>query len=233
MKVELVAYTQPFKAFDEPTWNDPLGIVEECACICYDSAPTKDNRIAKSCIDSGHKSVLEHVSFTFYIQDVSRALLAELSRHRHISLSVRSTRYCDESDFKWVHIDTNTVDDDEAISGMMWKLQGIYEDFTKNKTATKDEMRGILPLALCTELYMTANARALIEMAYLRLCNRAHREIREMFQEIKKQVAIVSPEIAEYMRPKCEADIKHPFCVEKNGCGKHKHIMEVYKDEKI
>lgn len=228
MNVQLIAYTQPFAWFNESAWGNPLKIVEQCASVCYDSKPTEDLRIAKSCAESGHWSTWEHVSFTFHISGVSRALLAELSRHRHISLSVRSTRYCDESDFQWVHVDTDTTSGDEVIVGAMQELQELYTDFVKSKRATKDEMRGILPLALCTELYMTANARALIEMSHLRMCNRAHREIRTMFEEVKKQMAQVAPEIADYMRPKCEIDKKRPFCTEKKGCGKHGTLEEEF-----
>ena len=44
-------------------------------------------------IDKGHESVLEHINLTFRVDGISRALLQELARHRHISLSVRSTRF--------------------------------------------------------------------------------------------------------------------------------------------
>ncbi len=230
MKVELIAVTHPFANNKVVAKTNPMSIVERCACVCYDSKPTEDYRIAKACMDSGHHSVLEHVNFTFHISEVSRALLAELSRHRHISLSVRSTRYCDESGFRWKTIYTNTTGTDELVSGAICEIEEIYTDLLKNKKASKDELRGMLPLALYTELYMTANARALIEMSHLRLCSRAHKEIRTMFEEIKKQVALVSPEIADYMRPKCEMNKYYPFCTERKGCGKHKPLKEVYND---
>ncbi|MFQ9889275.1 MAG: FAD-dependent thymidylate synthase [Streptococcus sp.] len=98
MTVDLIAYTQRVNA----SWEkNPLDIVEEAASICYDSSMTDDYKIAKGCKASGHYSVLEHISFTFYVGDVSRALLAQISRHRHISLSVRSQRYCSESNFDY------------------------------------------------------------------------------------------------------------------------------------
>lgn len=228
MKIELIAYTQPYAAFDNPTWGDPLNIVEQCVCVCYDSKPTKECRIAKSCMDSGHNSVFEHINFTFHIKDVSRALLAELSRHRHISLSVRSTRYCDERDFRWRTIYTNDIVLDDILNNVISNAQDAYAYGLEHGDVSKDELRGVLPLAMYTELYMTANARALIEISHLRLCNRAHNEIRTMFEKIKEQVRLVSPEIADYMRPKCETNKEYPFCTEKQCCGKHKKLEEIY-----
>ena len=93
-----------------------------------------------------------------------------------------------------------------------------------------EDARAVLPNACCTELYMTANARALIEISWLRLCSRSQAEIREMFQEIKKQVATVAPEIAQWMVPQCEKNPKYPFCTEAKSCGRHPKLSEVYKE---
>ena len=100
MTVDLIAYTQRVVPTSD---KNPLDIVEEAASICYDSSMTDDYKIAKGCKASGHYSVLEHINFTFYVKDVSRALLAQISRHRHISMSCRSQRYCSEDGFKYVN----------------------------------------------------------------------------------------------------------------------------------
>ena len=93
MQVELIAYSTPIKGR-----CNPMAIVEQCASVCYDSKPDFDKfRIAKGCAKTGHMSVYEHAYFTFHVSGISRACLAQLSRHRHLSLSVRSQRYCDES----------------------------------------------------------------------------------------------------------------------------------------
>ena len=74
------------------------------------------------------------------------------------------------------------------------------------------------------------NARALIEMSHLRLCSRAQKEIREMFTKMKKEVAQVCPEVANWMVPSCEANPKYPFCPEGHGCcGRHPRLADVYK----
>lgn len=233
MEVKLIAYTQPVECVKQ---SNPLSIVEECAAVCYDSKPTESYRIAKACMDSGHQSPFEHISFTFHISGVSRSLMAQLSRHRHISLSVRSQRYCKEGNFDFVtpakFIDAEEeLETEQVFNEAMGNARWYYETLVENCFANPEDARAVLPNACCTELYMTANARALIEMSHLRLCNRAEQEIRNMFEALKEQVSIVAPEIADYMRPKCEINKDYPFCTEKKCCGKHKTLKEVYKNE--
>ena len=90
-KVTLIAYTP-----------DPVNVCALAARTCYSALPLED-LLAKAKTDqadflrgvirSGHHSVLEHAVFTFYISDVSRALLAQITRHRIASFSVQSQRY--------------------------------------------------------------------------------------------------------------------------------------------
>ena len=228
MKVELIAYTQ---WIDPNKDKNPLSIVEQVASVCYDSEPTDTYRIAKGCKASGHYSVLESVNFTFHISGVSRALLAQLSRHRHISLAVRSQRFCSESGFDYVNPYFPGTDTYEYFNYTMDNIAEYYKDFKDTYCVANEDARAVLPNACCTELYMTANARALIEMGYLRLCSKAQTEIREMFQELKKQVATVAPEIADWMVPQCEVNPKYPFCTERKSCGRHPKLEDVYKKE--
>lgn len=226
MKVKLIAYTQPVECVKQ---SNPLRIVEECAAVCYDSKPTESYRIAKACMDSGHLSTWEHVNFTFYISGVSRSLLAQLSRHRHISLSVRSQRYNTEENFESVVPNFKNIKSRIVFARTMDNIAKEYSNLLNSENP--EDARAVLPNACCTELYMTANARALIEMSHLRLCNRAQDEIRKMFEELKKEVSTVAPEVSDYMRPKCEINKEYPFCTEKKCCGKHKTLKEVYKNE--
>lgn len=226
MEVKLIAYTQPVECVER---SNPLSIVEECAAVCYDSKPTENFKIAKACHESGHNSVLEHISFTFHVSGVSRSLLCQLSRHRHISLSVRSQRYCREENFESVVPNFKNLKSRIDFARTMDNIAKEYSNLLNSENP--EDARAVLPNACCTELYMTANARALIEMSHLRLCGRSQHEIRKMFEALKEQVALVSPEIADYMRPKCEINKDYPFCTEKKCCGKHKTLKEVYKNE--
>lgn len=179
MKVELVGYSQLANGK-----GDPMALAELAASVCYDSKPTERCSIVRQCIAYGHMSVLEHVSFTFHIEGISRACLAQLSRHRHISLSVRSQRYCREDNFQYVNPFPDGSYGARVFESYMEDARANYVDMVDAGVAPEDA-RAVLPNACCTELYMTANARALIEMSHLRMCNRAQREIRELFDKIR------------------------------------------------
>lgn len=221
MEVELITYTMGCE-----------DVVERAAAVCYDSMPTKGHRIAASCARSGHMSVWEHLNFTFHISGVSRALLAQLSRHRHISLSVRSQRYCSEDGFSYVTPDVIAKDKIEKMvyDEIMEDLRDAYRTLQTDGIPNEDA-RAVLPNACCTELYMTCNARALIEMSRLRLCSRAQKEIRELFLKLKELVGFVSPMVAAMMVPKCEQFQDAYFCTEERGCGKHPGLRDIVKKE--
>lgn len=235
MKVELVALTQPYNKAINGIQN-PMRVVEEAASVCYDSEPTSDFKIAKGCAKSNHHSVYEHISFTFHITGVSRALLAQLTRHRHASYSVRSQRYCLESDFKFVtpfSLVENYINDVSNIcqyKAAMQNANNAYKELIDGYISEEDA-RMVLPNACCTELYLTMNARALIEASHLRLCKRAQEEIRDMFGYMKKEVMDVCPEVADLMVPSCEINPQYPFCPEAKSCGRHPKLSEVYHAE--
>lgn len=235
MQVELIAYSEPNPLFDWELFDrerkNPMTIVEQCASVCYDSEPDFDKfRIAKGCAKTGHMSVYEHAYFTFHVSGISRACLAQLSRHRHISLSVRSQRYCDEST-------AGTIIPNSLSEGQEQILMQTYsEEFDKYQVLraagmAQEDARMVLPNGCETELYLSANARALIEASHLRLCTRAQDEIRVMFGKMKQEVERVSPEIAKMMVPQCEVNPSYPFCTEREPCGRHKTLKEVYKSD--
>lgn len=225
MLVELIAYSTP--ANERYKYN-PMKVVEQCASVCYGSEPDfHDYRIAKGCAKTGHMSVFEHAYFTFRVAEISRACLAQLTRHRHFSFSVRSQRYCDESTIGCIIPPTVTEEQYDILMQSYSDSIDKYAFLTSSGMA-KEDARMVLPNAAETELYMSMNARALIEASHLRLCNRAQDEIRTMLGKMKKEVEQVSPEIAEMMVPKCELNKNYPFCTERKGCGKHPPLSEVY-----
>ena len=225
MQVELIAYSIPVEV--EGGCN-PMAIVERCASVCYDSEPDFDKfRISKGCAKTGHMSVFEHAYFTFRVAEISRACLAQLTRHRHFSFSVRSQRYCDESTIGCIIPPTVTEEQYDILMQSYSDSIDKYAFLTSSGMA-KEDARMVLPNAAETELYMSMNARALIEASHLRLCNRAQDEIRTMFCVMKGEVKLVSPEIADMMVPKCEVNPNYPFCTERESCGKHPPLSEVY-----
>lgn len=222
--VKLVAYTGV-------VGNDKVidDLVEQAASVCYDSTPTKSWRIAQGCARSGHMSVFEHISFTFHVSGVSRALLAQLSRHRHISLSVRSQRYCKEDGFDFVMPKEfeEPGPKNTSFKCAMDMSQVEYSSLLQ-AGAKPEDARMVLPNACCTELYVTMNARTLIETGYLRLCMRAQREIRILFNMMADAIRDVSPLVYGLMVPKCEKNAGYPFCTERECCGRHPRLKDVY-----
>lgn len=226
MQVELIAYSTPIKGR-----CNPMAIVEQCASVCYDSEPDFDKfRISNGCAKTGHMSVYEHAYFTFHVAEISRACLAQLTRHRHFSFSVRSQRYCDESTIGYIIPPTVTKEQYEILMQSYDDSIDKYAFLTSSGMA-KEDARMVLPNAAETELYVSMNARALIEASHLRLCNRAQEEIRTMFGKMKEEVEQVSPEIAKMMVPQCEVNQSYPFCTERESCGRHKTLKEVYKSD--
>ena len=134
MEVELVAYSQPVKKDGD---KNPLSIAELAASVCYDSQPTENYRIVRGCKATNHVSVLEHISFTFCVTGVSRALLAQLSRHRHISLSVQSQRYVAMDNFDYV----NPFSDEDAdvFKDMMASIAADYYILKKYYNAANED----------------------------------------------------------------------------------------------
>lgn len=233
MNVELIARSRPLPGRCG-TVNNPMGItpnpmriIEQAASVCYDSKPDFwDFKIAHNCAKTGHLSVYEHIYFTFHIEGISRACLAQLTRHRHFSFSVRSQRYCNESRSEPVFPASTDEDQDGIIADAYDYAWDAYDRLIENGVA-KEDARMVLPNGASTELYISANARALIEASHLRLCSRAQQEIRNMFDLMKKEIATVAPDIANMMVPQCEINPQYQFCTEAKSCGKHPRLQDV------
>ena len=223
MEVKLIGYTVPVEN------GSPVDIVEQAASMCYDSKPTKSHAIAKSCAKTGHMSVWEHISFVFEVQGVSRAMLAQITRHRHHSFSVRSQRYCNESNFDFVVPDAiENWEDANACGefyGAMSHVRDVYKDLVGNGIKPEDA-RALLPNACETKFVISANARAWIESSHLRLCARAQKEIRDFYKMIRLEIEKVCPEVAEFMVPMCETR-SVPYCAEHAGCGKYPSLEKL------
>ena len=99
MKVKLLAHTP-----------EPEKLIAASAKNCYSSSnidnvlegltEEKTENFVNMLSEIGHESPIEHVSFTFAIEGVSRSLLAQITRHRMASFSVQSQRYVREKGFE-------------------------------------------------------------------------------------------------------------------------------------
>lgn len=217
LNVELLAHTP-----------DCEKIVASAAKLCYSSSEIKgimeglDEEKIKKFLDKlmsmGHESPIEHVSFTFGIEGISRALTHQLVRHRIASYSQKSQRYVKEGQFEYIvppTIAENKID------------KSIYEDFMKHSQETYDylisrgvppeDARFVLPNAASTKIICTMNARTLMNFFNHRCCERAQWEIRELANQMLKLVKEIAPTLFKYAGPSCISG----KCPEGNmSCGK-------------
>lgn len=148
-----------------------------------------------------HQSPLEHVSFTFGISGVSRALTHQLVRHRVASYSHKSQRYVGEEQFGYVT--PITLKDNPKYKQIMEDIACLYQEL-KDQGVPKEDARYILPNACETSIMATFNIRSLYNFFTLRLCNRAQWEIRDLARDMLALCREESPLLFKYAGPPCK-----------------------------
>lgn len=242
MNVQLLAHTP-----------DPEKIVASAAKLCYSSAKVSDimdgldeektERFLNMLMDLGHESPVEHITFTFGIEGVSRSLLAQFTRHRIASYSVKSQRYVSEKQFSFVtppEIEKNPeakkiyleamekdVEDYNRIADIL-KEQHMTAgmDEKKAEKAAQEDARYILPNACETNMIVTMNARSLYNFFHHRCCTRAQWEIRECAYQMYKLVKDIAPTIFKKAGPSC---VGGPCPEGKMSCGKVAEMRKKYE----
>lgn len=249
MQVKLLAYTP-----------SPEATVACAAKLCYAQAdistvqkgltPEKTASFLEMLSEIGHESPIEHASFTFGIEGVSRSLLAQITRHRIASYSVQSQRYVKEDSFEFVlppEIEVLPEAKEEFLRAMeedarhYERLAALlqekhYEAFLREgeepKAAARkaekkaiEDARFVLPNACATKLICTMNARSLLNFFTHRCCNRAQWEIRGLAVEMLRQVREAAPHIFEKAGPPC----LRGSCPEgKMSCGQAAQVREKF-----
>ena len=144
--------------------------------------------LVRKLVSMGHLSTLEHVTFTFAIEGVSRVLTHQLVRHRIASYSQQSQRYVKEHDFETI-VPASIASKPEAkakFDKLMTEIQAMYDEFIALDIPAEDA-RYILPNATETKIVCTFNARSLLNFFSLRCCTRAQWEIRALANEMLRQ----------------------------------------------
>ena len=223
---------------------DPEALTALGARLCYAGGDidrllsiieTKDQKaFVEKIMSMGHESVLEHVSFTFLIEGVSRVLLAQLTRHRIASFSVQSQRYVSyASGFGYIVPPAIRALGEEAVAeyeSQMAQMQSWYEGWQKKLgdagEKSNEDARFVLPNACETRILMTMNARELRHFFSLRMCSRAQWEIRQMANSMFEQCCRVAPAMFRDAGPGC----LRGACPEgEKSCGRAKEIKEARK----
>ncbi|MCI0480444.1 MAG: FAD-dependent thymidylate synthase, partial [Candidatus Dadabacteria bacterium] len=153
----------------------------------------------------GHHSVFEHASFTFAIEDVSRALTHQLVRHRIASYSQQSQRYVKLRNFEYITPPSISKDDKakKLYDRIMKDLAKSYEELSA--VAPIEDARYILPNAAVSNIIVTMNARALFNFFELRTCLKAQWEIRKLANQMLREAKKVAPLIFEDAGPSCRS----------------------------
>lgn len=217
MKVNLVTMTQK-----------PIDTIFNAFRICYakdmDSRQllrlkTNEDKINwfMPMIKSGHTSTLEHISFTFEIEGVSRSLLSQLTRHRMASYNVQSQRYVNANNFDYI-LPKDIENIPKAKKYANKKIQEIFKaynelhdilcdsyinytgiDKKEAKKKANENARCLLPNATTCNIQMTINLRSFRNFYSLRNCKHAQEEIRElanlMANEIRKHIPFVTQDV--------------------------------------
>ena len=204
MKVKLLKYTP-----------NPEKLCAVAAMTSYKSEGTskllekldleKARKTLRRVMGYGHYSVIEHASFTFGVEGVSRALTHQLVRHRLASYTQQSQRYVTYETLEHYVTPRSILENKEAKKAYDEALMNISATYQKllKFGAPKEDARFILPNAAKTNIVITMNARELRHFFNLRCCERSQWEIREMAMEMLKQVKQVAPAIFENAGPSC------------------------------
>ena len=182
----------------------PERVVAMAARLCYSAAGAEElaekltdeqvEKLVDKIIQMGHASTMEHVSFTFGIEGVSRVLTHQLVRHRLASYSQQSQRYVAEHDFEYI-LPPSIAERPEAserFKALMENIQQAYNDLVE-AGVPKEDARYVLANATETKIVVTMNARSLMHFFNLRCCNRAQWEIRELAYKMLAEAKAVAP----------------------------------------
>ena len=229
---------------------NPEAVIAAAAKLCYSQVGIDDimenlneqniEKFLNMLMSYGHESPIEHVSFTFAAEGVSRSLTHQLVRHRLASYSQQSQRYVKLDQFEYIV--PPEVESDERAKEIyikaMEQCQKSYDELSemlkskyiadgmKEKAAEKkaiEDARYVFPNACETKIVFTMNARSLMNFFRHRCCERAQWEIRAMADEMLKEVKKVAPTLFKYAGPSC---VNNPCPEGTMTCGK---ILEIRK----
>jgi probable thymidylate synthase len=178
---------------------DPMTLLKTAASQCYQREAT-DATIAHI-IEAGHTSVLEHAYASFAVK-CSLTVLLQLTRHRHLSFTVQSSRGTLLSDLYETGIPVLDIRNKAALR--------IYY-MLADEGYRKEDLAYMLPKGIKYHLIVTGNFRAWYEYLPKRLCKRASREHRELAESIHSRLCVLCPEVFERVGKPC-ATCKERSC---------------------
>ena len=220
MKVELLHHT-------------PLYIADKAIAKCWDKEYDDVNyeRIKRVGIKFKHASTLEHINYTFDIDGISRACLQELARHRHTSLSVKSTRYTLKelkNSYNYVDYIVHTGNEkiDEYNRSKMVAIQNMLKEGIPN-----DIVKYMLPEAYKTSLVWTINMRSLRNFLSLRTDKSALWEIRRLASNIFQALPMEHKYLFVDTIKRVSSQMRAEHFMSEGSYAEDEEILEWYRSE--
>jgi thymidylate synthase (FAD) len=229
IKVKLLDYTP-----------EPERVVAMAARLCYSASGAEElaeklsedkvKEMVRRMVSLGHGSTLEHASFTFGIEGVSRVLTHQLVRHRIASYDQQSQRYVAAHGFQYI-TPPSIAEKPEALAkyeALLAEIRKTYDELT-DMGVPKEDARYVLTNAAETKILVTMNARSLMHFFNLRCCNRAQWEIREMAYKMLAEVKKVAPTLFHNAGASC---VNTGRCPEgAMTCGKLQEMLKLRDSE--
>lgn len=171
---------------------DPERAIAAAARLCYAPVGAAElleamsdeavRKVLKTIITSGHTSALEHASYTFAIDGVSRALTHQLVRHRLASYNQQSQRYVTYAEEPSFVVPPAVSADPAAADVFATATRAAFDSYRALLDAgvPAEDARYLLPNAMETKIVVTMNVRELLHFFELRCCKRAQWEIRDL-----------------------------------------------------
>lgn len=239
---------------------EPEKLIAGAAKLCYSSSdaetlldgltPEKTENFIDMLAEIGHESPIEHAYFTFSVSGISRAALAQFTRHRIASFSVQSQRYVKKDGFDYI-IPPAIAELPEAQEIFLESMEESRRNYEKLSAILKDKLfaeftakgmdeksartaaekkaiedaRFVLPNACDTKLVVTMNARSLMNFFRLRCCERAQWEIRAVADEMLRLCKQAAPHLFAGAGPSC---VKGKCPEGSKSCGRMLEMREKY-----
>ena len=196
MEVKLLTSTTSIKDMEQ--------FAAIAALTCHGNADKEfvASEVLKRIIKAGHESILEHITLTYSVKGLSRACLQEVARHRHISLSVESTRHTLKKNVnspEWWHNAIMGMEENSFRTYMVIKKKFLTGLFANIASVSNDEVKYFLPEMWPTNLILTSNIRELRHIIRLRTAPAALKE----FQELAHKLYDTVPEEYRYLLADC------------------------------
>lgn len=182
--------------------------IESAARTCTQTeSKGKSSKFVKGLIRRGHMSPVEF-GFADFLIECDRGIQQELTRHRHFSFNIESSRWCDyrKKPLRFVTKPPRGMTVPEEAVEILEELCEVCADVYDAMLeigAPRDYARKSLPLALASKVRMAGNLRAWIEMLPKRLSARAHPEVREIARMLSDAI---SERFGEFITEENESD---------------------------